>query len=195
MPTLNHRFIQQIIQKYPDNYPYFIETGTYNGDTVLNMENYFEEIHTIEVKEATWKRTKGRYERTNKNKIKFHLGDSGKVLKRVVLLLKGNAIFFLDGHYSSGSTGKGEKDCPLYEELQQIRDYFEGKGIIIIDDCRLFGKGPQFKRNSNMYALEDFSHINENQLIKTLDNRVNNFYYMPSSLDKKDRLIINIKSK
>ena len=53
---------------------------------------------------------------------------------------KNNCVFFLDGHWSSGDTAKGEKDCPLIEECVGIdKTYKAKKGIVIIDDYRLFG--------------------------------------------------------
>lgn len=52
-------------------------------------------------------------------------------------------LFWLDGHYSSGVTARGEKDCPIFEELNAIFSINTGLNhIILIDDARLFtGKG------------------------------------------------------
>lgn len=60
------------------------------------------------------------------------------------MLLKINepAIFWLDGHYSYGITARGEKECPIFEELSSILSSAKYKHIILIDDARYFtGKG------------------------------------------------------
>lgn len=59
------------------------------------------------------------------------------MLKRIVNELKEPAIFWLDGHYSGGVTAKGDKFCPIYEELEAILDS-NFNHIIIIDDLRSF---------------------------------------------------------
>ncbi len=48
----------------------------------------------------------------------------------------------MDGHYSAGTTAKGEKDCPIFEELNAILDSKNFNHILLIDDARCFiGKG------------------------------------------------------
>ena len=54
--------------------------------------------------------------------------------------LSGDINFWLDGHYSAGKTFKGEKDCPIEDELNAIEENLENfaKISILIDDIRLF---------------------------------------------------------
>ena len=99
------------------------------------------------------------------------------MLKPVVNELNGDTIFFLDGHYSSGNTAKGTKDCPLLEELSIINRYFKYEGLIIIDDLRLFGT----KVN------EDWLDITTENLLNSIPER------LEFSLELNDRLIIRIK--
>jgi hypothetical protein len=54
------------------------------------------------------------------------------------------ALFWLDGHYSAGVTAKGEKDTPIYEELNQILSSKDKGHVIIIDDARCFGTDPNY---------------------------------------------------
>ena len=71
-------------------------------------------------------------------------GDSGTELGRVMDRLDRPALFWLDGHYSEGVTGKGDKETPIYEELSHIFDS-EGRGhVVIIDDARCFGENPAY---------------------------------------------------
>ena len=174
-------------------YPIFIETGTYQGDTILPLEINFQELHTIEIKEDFFLNVRKKYNSTlenKKKKINFHLGDSSIILTKICPKINNNAIFFLDGHWSSGNTGRGNKDCPIYEELESIMLHHSHNSIIIIDDCRLFGKGPH---NGN--CKENWEEINIKNILKIVNSRIENHYFAPSELDEKDRLIIFLKQK
>ena len=184
MPSINIDWLKKNIQNNNVNkdYPVFIETGTFMGNTIIPLEKHFNELHTIEIKETFFNNVKNKY---NNSKINFHLGDSSKVLAKLCPKIKNNAIFFLDGHWSAGNTGKGDKDCPLYEELQCIISYFTHNCIIIIDDCRLFGKGPN-KKNE----ICDWEDINTQKILNLVNSRMDKYYFAPSEIHKEDRLII-----
>jgi len=119
MPNIDLKFITEILNE--NIYSCFVETGTYAGDTILSVEPYFEELHTIEIKREQYEASAKLY---NGDKITFHLGDSSIVLKDIIPELKKPTIFFLDAHWSEGSTGKGKKDVPLLEEIKLINDLF-----------------------------------------------------------------------
>ena len=34
-----------------EQYPYFVETGTFLGESIFMMEPFFEKLHTIEIKQ------------------------------------------------------------------------------------------------------------------------------------------------
>lgn len=126
----------------------------------------------------------------NGNKINFLLGDSSKVFETLLPTIDNKTIFFLDGHWSSGDTGRGEKDCPLIEEIVRINNLFVHDAIIIIDDFRLFGL------NSSSGKLnEDWTDINKNNILDILKSRITKVYHLDSECSKDDRLIIHIKSK
>ncbi len=93
--------------------------------------------------------------------------------------LKGESIFFLDGHYSHGITGRGNKDVPLLEELKTIDCNYNYSGVIIIDDARLFGTVKD----------EDWSDITESNILNCFNNNkiVESFFY-------DDRYVIFLKS-
>ena len=189
MPSIDINWLKENLQNKNINkeYPVFIETGTYLGNTIIPLESHFNELHTIEIKEQFIIDAKNKYNglRNRKNIINFHLGDSSKVLAELCPKIENNAILFLDGHWSSGNTGRGDKDCPLYEELQCIMSHLKHNSIIIIDDCRLFGLGPN-KGGCN----EDWEDINIENILKLVDSRMDKYYFAPSESHEKDRLII-----
>jgi len=186
MPSLNHDFLKRLHDDYK-KYPIFIETGTNQGDTIRAMEPHFLQLHTIEISEAYYNRVGLQYKG---NKTRFILGSSEKVFPELLPEITHSAVFFLDGHWSSGDTGRGEKDCPLIEEFEAIRDHFRHSGIIIVDDYRLFGKGPQ-----NGTCNEDWTQITKEGLLSILGDRITEVYHMESDMSADDRLIIHIREK
>jgi hypothetical protein len=187
MPSIDLNFLLLLQGNYT-NYENFIETGTNYGATIYKMENLFKNLYTIEIKKEL-------YDRLNKNnKIHFLLGDSSIELKKLLPNINGKSIIFLDGHWSSGNTGKGNKDCPLYEELENIKLYHKNEAIIIIDDTPLFGKGPN--KDKSEFLPENWEDISQEGIIKKMNERIIKTYYLKSGSwnNMEDRLIIHISS-
>ncbi len=181
MPSLDYSFLKLLKDDYT-KYNSFIETGTLNGDTTFALEPYFNKLYTIEFSKTYYNRTKSKY---HGNKINFILGDSSIVFEKLLPSITDKCIFFLDGHWSSGDTGRSNKDCPLEEEITHINNLFTNEAIIIIDDVRLFG----------LKLYEDWSKINKETLLTILQPRINNVYHLDSACAKDDRLIIHINAK
>ncbi len=171
-----------------EQYPYFVETGTFLGQSIFMMEPFFEKLHTIEIVQQLYLRALTNYKG---NKISFHLGDSSIKLKNVCEKLDKPTLFFLDGHWSAGPTGRGKKDTPLYEELEQIIKYCKVKCVIMIDDARLFGKGPnKLDENWDPCNWEDIASENILNIVK---DKLETYYYIDSPAAKNDRMILHIK--
>jgi hypothetical protein len=188
MPSINLDFLNKLKNDYKD-YPNFIETGTYFGETIMELEKYFSNLYTIEIKKLFYENVIQQYKG---NKIKFFLGDSGEILPQILPKINGKTIIFLDGHWSGSNTGKGKKDCPLYEELISIMLHHKDEAIIIVDDTRLFGMGPN---NKDKYDLCNWEDINTEKIIKIVKNRVTQHYFLPSNLNENDRLIIHVSKQ
>lgn len=62
--------------------------------------------------------------------------------------------------------------------------------IIIVDDVRLFGKGPN--KGTEICNWED---INTEKILNIVNERLENYYFLNSELSENDRLILHIKSK
>lgn len=186
MPSINESFLNTLQDNYK-NYPCFIETGTFLGDTIFNVEPYFDKLYTVEYSEKYYNNTKNRY---HGNKIQFLLGDSSFIFEDLLPKITDKIIFFLDGHYSGGDTGQSIKDCPLEEEITHIHNLFQNEAIIIIDDFRLFG----LDKSSGKLG-EDWSKINKEKLLQIVKTRLNKVYHLDSEIAKNDRLIIHINAK
>lgn len=133
----SHLSKQQHLLKWAasNNLKVLIETGTYMGDMVFAMQDAFKKIISIELADVFYLKAVKRFRK--QGHIEIIHGDSGKVLRDVMPMIKENALIWLDGHYSGGLTAKGEKECPVFEELHHVFTSAFNH-TILIDDARLF---------------------------------------------------------
>lgn len=122
--------------KKASGYNILIETGTYLGEMIESQKNTFRIIYSIELGHDLHIAAKAKFKK--EAHINLLEGDSGKILKVLMPQIKEPAIFWLDGHYSGGITAKGDKDCPIFEELTAILNADKLPHILMIDDARLF---------------------------------------------------------
>ena len=185
MPSIDNVFLETLHADYK-KYSCFIETGTLNGDTTFALEPHFDKLYTVEYSEKYYNNTRSKY---TGNKINFIHGDSSIVFESLLPTISDKCIFFLDGHWSGGDTGKSNKDCPLDEEITHINNLFQHDAIIVIDDFRLFG----LDKSSGRLG-ENWLAINKNNLLNILKQRINKVYHLDSSDAKGDRLVIHINA-
>ena len=136
LPVSNHSK-QEALRTFQQKYSLkiLVETGTYLGDTLYSLAHDFEQLYSIELSEHYYLLAQKRFSKLSN--INLLQGDSGTVLKELVPKLNNPALFWLDGHYSGGLTAKGDKECPVYEELNSIFTSSHNH-VIFIDDARLF---------------------------------------------------------
>ena len=158
-----HIVKQMAIESYRQRFhtEILVETGTYLGDMVEAQRDHFKKIFSIELSERLFNKAQKRFKDHLHVKI-FH-GDSGSVLNKLMTEIGKPALFWLDGHYSGGITAKGEKECPVPEELDTILKS-PLPHIILIDDARLFNGTHDYpaierieeiiKVNNRQYSLE-----------------------------------------
>jgi hypothetical protein len=106
------------------------------------MKSIFDQLYSIELSTELYKKAKKRFKA--EQHIELICGDSGLELMNIMNKIDQPALFWLDGHYSAGVTAKGEKDTPIYEELNQILSSKDKGHVIIIDDARCFGTDPNY---------------------------------------------------
>lgn len=118
--------------------PFFIETGTYLGDTTIKASRHFKHVYTIELSEKLYNDAKKRFKKFQN--IDLIQGDSCQILSSIIKKLKSPALFFLDAHFSLGPTAKGNENTPILAELEEIKKSGLKNSIIIVDDIRMFYK-------------------------------------------------------
>ena len=170
-----HLVKQMTIAEYQQKYniSILVETGTFLGDMVEAQKRRFNQIFSIELGVDLYRNTLKRFRRNEH--IKILLGDSGKVLPDILSEINEPAIFWLDGHYSAGITAKGDKDCPIYEELNAIFNSKKFNHILLIDDARCFnGEGdyPTIEDLSSFINSRDKNYTVEikNDIIRYISN-------------------------
>jgi hypothetical protein len=116
--------------------PVMVETGTLHGDMIEAMKDHFEELYSIEISPEFAAKAQQRF--ANSAKIRIIENDSAIALQRLVPELHRPSLFWLDGHYSGGNTGKGAQVTPVLDELSTIYAS-DLDHVVLIDDARLFG--------------------------------------------------------
>ena len=128
---------QNLFVKYGVPQAQWVETGTFLGETTDFLSNSYSFVYSVEPEKELYKNAMKKF--LNQN-VELFNGVSEDVMPSLLLRLKGDINFWLDGHYSAGVTFKGNKNCPVEEELIAIKNNLLNftKVSILIDDVRLF---------------------------------------------------------
>jgi hypothetical protein len=179
MPSLT---LQEIFNfsLFPTNV--FVETGTLMGETIDNVIQQYKHIHSIELSKQYADNAKNKYK--NYNHVTIHHGDSSIVLYELCKIIQEPTFFWLDGHWSGGNTAKGDKDCPLIEELNAINSNLKSQCIIAIDDVRLF----------NTYNNENWLGITHESILEIVKDRLVSYKFYPSAAYPEDRMVLTLKA-
>lgn len=115
----------------------FVETGTFKGDTTVEMQDIFSRIYTAELSEELASRARIRF--LDAVTTTVVQGESPQFL----ISLRGTlamepVLYWLDAHWCAGSGTAGEiSQCPLLAELAALKPLNE-RSAVMIDDARLF---------------------------------------------------------
>lgn len=129
----------------------FVETGTYRGDTLAVVHEHVRRSISIELDPRLAALARRRFARDPD--VEIVEGDSGLRLPEVVEQLHEPALFWLDGHYSSGVTALGDKDSPIEEELQAVLAAGRPDHVVLVDDARLFTGDGEYPRIDEIRAV------------------------------------------
>ena len=119
----------------------FIETGTFHGDSVAVVRQFFKEIHTCELSPELYAAAAQRF--ANDPVVGCHLASSSDWLPTIVPRYSGRPVmFWLDAHWCVAGHTKGEESqCPLLDELKALGP-LHADSVIWIDDARYFTAPP-----------------------------------------------------
>jgi len=128
---------QNVFLKYGIKDAAWVETGTYLGTTTSYLSGLFPHVYSLEPEPKLYAAACERFKDKN---VSLFNDVSENIFPSLLPKLSGNINFWLDGHYSAGITFKGEKDCPVEDELIAIEQNFDNfnKISILIDDVRCF---------------------------------------------------------
>jgi hypothetical protein len=116
---------KKIIKIYSfEDFYYFIETGTYNGRTIIPLAEYYPKklFYTIEIVPQLVSYVNNVIKLKKLKNIKVHKGLSTNEIKKIKnKLSKKKIIFFLDAH-SSGY--KGTSAGSIHKETKRSQKYF-----------------------------------------------------------------------
>lgn len=115
----------------------FIETGTYKGRMVYAMMPHAKQLYSIELEPTHFENACRRF--AGYSNVHLLHGQSGEVLPKVLADIAEPCLFWLDAHYSGGSTAKGDLDTPIMQELETILSHARSaEHVLLIDDARCF---------------------------------------------------------
>jgi hypothetical protein len=150
-----------------------VETGTLLGDMIEAMKHRFTRLYSIEISPELARKAQQRF--AGDSHIQIIENDSAIALKELVPKLEEPALFWLDGHYSGGNTGKGIKETPIMEELDTILAS-DLPHVILVDDARCFGTEKDYpslselesfvrarRSGAHIFTRHDCIHILPNQ--------------------------------
>lgn len=157
---LKTQILISLVKNY--NLKSFVESGTYLGDTSINLSKSVDKLYTIEVSKFLYNLAKFRLRK--KRNIELIKGDSAEILGNLLKNIGNPCLFYLDGHYSGGiSSSAIEYESPLKRELESIGSFYHLSGsIVVVDDARELGvtKGyPSIKEIEIMFKDKEISKI------------------------------------
>lgn len=142
--------VREYIKKFAPSV--FVETGTYKGKMVYAVMPYMKEIYSIELDRDYFEAAAKRF--AGYPNIHILQGQSGEVLPRLLADIAEPCIFWLDAHYSGGSTAKADLETPIMQEMECILNHNKAADhVILIDDARCFGVNRDYP---DLNALERF---------------------------------------
>lgn len=148
----------------------FVETGTFKGQTILNINSYFKELHSVDISEKAYNYAKERCEHLNN--VHFYNEDSPNFLKKIIQINE-SIWFFLDAHYFNYPDKKfqylisNKNEMPLIEELKTLKNR-QFDDLIIIDDYKwiIREKNIKIKNILNAFEATKYTILNDRILLK-----------------------------
>jgi len=120
-----------------------VETGTYLGEMIEAMREGFDEIYSIELGFDLARNAQRRFA-LHKN-ITILQGNSADILRHLLPQITRPAVFWLDAHYSGGTTADDGPGSPLETELSLVLSHpLHQRHVVLVDDARYLGHEPGY---------------------------------------------------
>jgi hypothetical protein len=129
-----------------------IETGTFLGETTRkSIELGYKKVYTIELQERLYESSKKNLkDLIDADKVEIIKGDSALVLENIMKKIDEPITILLDAHIDLGNYVPNVSPtdyppdnpvdwCPLYKELEVIKNHHIKNHTIMIDDVRIIG--------------------------------------------------------
>jgi hypothetical protein len=115
----------------------FVETGTYQGDSMNVAADIFDECHSIELSQDLYEATQSKF--AGRANIKLYQGESATILNAASeQFAERPVVFWLDAHWCVGENTAGQdSQSPLRDELRAI-GRLHPQSVVLIDDARLY---------------------------------------------------------
>lgn len=133
--SLEPKLVEHLKQVLPLSI--FVETGTFEGETVNKVIFLFEEIYTVELSEEYYLRSSEKFQ--GQKSVKVYHDSSERLLQTLCpSLIDKSVVYWLDAHWCVADNTSGyHSQCPLLQELNAIQA-LNAQSVILIDDARLF---------------------------------------------------------
>jgi hypothetical protein len=173
--------------------PIFFETGTFLGGGVRTaLRNGFSKVITIELQQYLYDqcvngdptdRGEDLVKEIAEGKVDIHLGDTRTIMWDLIKDIDDRITFWLDAHVDGGNYRQGQtpnvKPCPLYDEIQIIKNHKRKDHIILIDDLRIMGNdyssGYGWGYDTNINSIKKMiSEINPDYKFRYEDGEIPN---------------------
>lgn len=135
---------KEVLKRYKKNI--LIETGTYMGMTTKAAveEIGYQKVYTIELQDYLYQVSLNNLSHLiSENKVVAIKGNSNEKLKDILDEINEPVTILLDAHIDGGNFINGVTPdvnwCPLYEELDIIKNHHIKTHTILIDDVRIIG--------------------------------------------------------
>ena len=116
----------------------WVETGTFLGQTTEVLSKKGKRVYSIEPEPILFANAKKYF--SSNIKVEILNGTSEDIFPTLLPKINGDVNFWLDGHYSAGTTFKGPQDTPILDELKIIAKNINhfNRVCILVDDIRCF---------------------------------------------------------
>lgn len=115
----------------------FVETGSYYGEGIQSaLDAGFAMVMSVELSSELYLHCKHRFAR--ERRVRLFWGDSSDMLQKMISRVNKPMTFWLDGHWSGGSTARGRESYPILKELAIIATHKRKDHHVLIDDSRKF---------------------------------------------------------